>query len=245
MGDHQSLVSGSVLPQVQANSDEPNDFLYLDADGFMKRKAFGTALENMQHNAFSMQNIIRAYVEKLRSFFVARQVSSHAGPVINGVFRIVGLKELGKGVGRVLTEVERHVWKDIHDMCEEVTRRTCEDLENSAVCVQARDFQIISGQRVMDVFSRMLNTLDESIYMRGSEQSGLREYLHLQLAGARNIVLHAMRKVVGRVTLEEGIAWYATHPAHENKINQGSKPVLRDRTKKPGAHKRVRTVFKK
>jgi hypothetical protein len=192
-------------------SDSSNDFVYLDTDGFTNQEAFNTALENMRHNAISMENLIREHAGHLREMVAIRNVAAQTGPVITGFFRLVGFKELGKGLGYIVQRVQKQLWKDIHDMCNDVTTRTCDDLMNSVACRRALEFERVHADRVMDIFSKMLNTLNETTYMRGAEPSGMQEYLHLQLFSARGILLHAMRKVMGRVTLDEDIAWLGMH----------------------------------
>ena len=163
----------------------------------MDHGSFEKVLVKMATNAAILHEIIEGYVSVWRKTYKIIQLGKIAYPAVRLVLNGLAITN----VVAAMDDVVNRVWKELHDICDDIVHRTCEDV------LDAELFKEEGGQTaVMDegsmreiarFFVNMMLQLSASAYLDPKEDSrDFREYVNDQLRSPFNAVKRTLSKVI-------------------------------------------------
>jgi hypothetical protein len=154
----------------------------------------------MASNAALLHQIVYGYVNVWRKTYQGIQAANLIYPAIR-----LGLNMLAvTNIVAAMDDMVNRIWKELHDICNEIVHRTCEDILDAELFRRQEtlaDMVDHSSQReIVSFFVNMMRQLSSSAYLDpGTDSKEFKEYVDGQLMEPFDRVKATMREVIWRI----------------------------------------------
>lgn len=203
VSDH-GIVTNAIKALSNKSTDiipvEPQDaeFAFLDYLDFQSENAFNEALSNLSKNAHALAETVFLYIQTWRKTFSATRFANRLYPAVQLVLKVTATTH----IAAALDDIKNRVWHELHELCEAVMRKSCEDVLNASL-FRPRGYISDNGfKKITRFFTDALQVLGPSKYViLGEDSPAFINYVEDQLKVPREMVESAMRTVLESINI--------------------------------------------